>query len=450
MANIYFVSLGCDKNLCDTEHMLFCLTAQGHVMVDDPAAAEVIVINSCSFIEDAMQESIDTIIEMGAYRESGALKALILTGCLGQRFYDEVIKELPEVDAVIGTNSWNRICEVIDELLGDGEESGVIQRIDELSGLPKATGRLRTDPVPTAYLKIAEGCNKRCTYCIIPYIRGSYRSVPIDELIDEAETLVGEGVTEISLVAQEVTLYGIDIYGEKSICKLLEKLSEIEGLNWIRLLYCYPEEIDEDLISLMATNKKICHYIDMPIQHCSDRILKKMGRLTGRQDIIDRIASLRERVPDIAIRTTLIAGFPGETEADHQEMLDFVKDMRFDRLGCFAYSQEEGTPAATMPDQIPKDIKDKWVDEIMRTQMDIAFDINRGLVGSTLSCFVEGRVDDGVYVARSYRDAPGIDSSVFIETDEELISGEFYDVEIMEAREYDLIGGIKNGVSKES
>ncbi|MCR5098676.1 MAG: 30S ribosomal protein S12 methylthiotransferase RimO [Lachnospiraceae bacterium] len=440
MAGIFFVSLGCDKNLCDSEHMLYDLMSHGFDLVDDPADAEVIIINSCSFIEDAMQESIDTVIEMGRYKEHGICRALILTGCLGQRFFDDIKNELYEVDAVIGSNSWDKLTEVIDELLSDNDRQELLSRIDDLTGLPRTCGRLRTDPVPTANLKIAEGCNKRCSYCIIPYIRGSYRSVPMEELLDEARTLVDSGVTELSLVAQEVTLYGVDLYGKKSLCRLLKELSAIDGLHWIRLLYCYPEEIDDELIRLMAENEKICHYIDMPIQHCSDSVLKSMGRRTTRADITERIKRIRAAIPDIAIRTTLIAGFPGETEADHQDMLDFVRQMQFDRLGCFAYSQEEGTPAASMPDQIDDDIKSRWVDEIMSTQQEVVLNKNNELIGSILSCFVEGRIDEGVYIARSHRDAPDIDSSVFIETDEELLSGEFVNVKITEAKEYDLIG----------
>ncbi len=440
MASVYFVSLGCDKNLCDTEHMLFDLRKSGHVITHDPAEADVIIINSCSFIADAMQESIDTVIEMGAYKEEGICRAIILTGCLGQRFFDDVKKELPEVDAVIGTNSWDKLCGVIDELLSDTKPLEPVCRLDDLSGLPVAEGRIRTNPVPTAYLKIAEGCNKRCTYCVIPYIRGSYRSVPMEELLAEAKKLVDSGVTELSLVAQEVTLYGVDLYGKKSLCHLINELSTIEGLHWIRLLYCYPEEIDDELIELMAKNEKVCHYIDMPIQHCSDKVLKRMGRLTTKQDITELISRLRDSMPDIAIRTTLIAGFPGETETDHQDMVEFVHDMEFDRLGCFSYSREEGAPAAIMPDQIDDATKKRWVDEIMRTQQEVVKKKNDELIGSTLSCFVEGRIDDGVYMARSYRDAPDVDSSVFIEIEDELISGEFKNVIITAAKDYDLIG----------
>ena len=442
MASVYFVSLGCDKNLCDTEHMLYDVRMDGHTITDDPSEAEVIVINSCSFIEDAMTESIDTVIEMGGYKKDGMCRALILTGCLGQRFFDDIKNELYEVDAVIGTNSWDKLSEVIDELICDNDRKELYSRIDDFSGIPASRGRIRTDPVPTAYLKVAEGCNKRCTYCIIPYIRGSYRSVPIEELLKEANELVDSGVTEISLVAQEVTLYGVDIYGKKSLCRLLTELSKIDGLHWIRLLYCYPEEIDDELINLMSQNPKVCHYIDMPIQHCADSILRAMGRKTTRSDIIDKVSKLRTAMPDIAIRTTLIAGFPGETEDDHRSMLDFVKQMRFDRLGCFGYSREEGTPAAAMEDQVDDEIKKSWADEIMRTQQVIAFEKNESFVGQTLECFVEGRVDEGVYVARSYRDAPDVDSSVFIETDEDLISGEYYKVQITESKEYDLIGNI--------
>ena len=442
MASVYFVSLGCDKNLCDSEHMIFDLQKSGHNICDDPAEAEVIVINTCSFILDAMQESIDTIIEMGSYKENGSCRALIITGCLGQRFFDEIEAELPEVDAVLGTNSWDKLSATIDELLAAKDMTTPMIRIDELTGLPRSEGRVRTDPIPCAYLKIAEGCNKRCTYCVIPKLRGAYRSVPMEELLEEAKRLVSEGVTEISLVAQEVTLYGVDLYGEKSLTRLLKELTKIEGLGWIRLLYCYPEEIDDDLIEVMAQNEKICHYIDMPIQHSSDAILKRMGRRTDKADIVRIIEKLRNAMPDIAIRTTLIAGFPGETEEDHKELLDFIKTIRFDRLGCFAYSREEGTVAYDMEDQVPDEIKDRWVDEIMRAQKEVTLDINKSLLNTTIRCFIEGSIEEGVYVARSYRDAGDVDCCVFVETKDPLMSGEFCDVTIRDFKDYDLIGEI--------
>mgnify|MGYP002854144673 CR=1 FL=1 len=439
MDKVYFVSLGCDKNLCDTEHILFDLRKRGFEIAEYPAEARIIVINTCSFIEDALQESIDTVVEMGAYKEQGLCELLLICGCMGQRFSSEICDELPEVDAVIGTNSWDELCEVIDELLEKKPATPIVRK-KELTGHPKASGRLRTDPIPASFLKIAEGCDKRCTYCIIPYIRGGYRSVPMEELLDEARELVASGVTEISLVAQEVTLYGIDIYGKKSLVTLIKKLSEIEGLSWIRLLYCYPEEIDDDLIAEIAENKKLCHYIDMPIQHCNDDILRRMGRRTNKADIVRIVERLRETVPDIAIRTTLITGFPGESEEAHREMIDFVRQMSFDRLGCFSYSREDGTPAADFEDQIDRDTADAWAAEIMEAQRELTLQKNKNIIGSTLSCFVEGRIEDGVYVARSYRDAPGVDASVFIETDEELISGDIIKTKIVEADGYDLIG----------
>ncbi len=439
MNRVYFVSLGCDKNLCDSEHMLHDLLSNGYEIIDDPYEADVIVINSCSFIEDAMQESIDTVIELGDCKENGRCKALILAGCLGQRFSDDIATELPEVDAVVGTNSWDDLTGIIDRVLGGNDDLPVILT-KELKGLPKAGGRVRTDPIPASYLKIAEGCDKRCTYCIIPYIRGSYRSVPMDELLKEASDLVSKGLTEISLVAQEVTLYGVDLYGKKSLPELLKKLSMIKGLSSIRLLYCYPEEIDEDLIEVMSTEKKVCHYIDMPIQHCNDDILRRMGRHTTKADIKSTVKHLRDRIPDIAIRTTLIAGFPGEDEAAHEEMVSFVKEMEFDRLGCFAYSREEGTPAAQFDDQVDDEVKQRRVDDIMQAQRDVTLRKNDSLKGQVLNCFIEGRIEDGVYIARSYRDAIGVDSSVFVETDRELISGEFYDVKITGFQDYDLIG----------
>ena len=435
---LLFISLGCDKNLVDTEHMLAMLTADGITLTNDEQEADIIVVNSCCFISDAMEESIQTLIDMGQLKETAVLKYLIVTGCLAQRYEQDIKKELPEVDAVIGTNSYDEIVNTIHHLVAG--EAGDVKK--PLSGLPEDyAGRLLTTGGHFAHLKIAEGCNKHCTYCVIPSIRGEFRSVPMDKLLSEAQDLAEQGVQELILVAQETTLYGVDLYGEKKLPELLQRLSEIPGIRWIRLQYCYPEEITEELIETMASNPKVCHYIDMPIQHANDWILGRMGRKTSAQDIRNKVKALRSAMPDIAIRTTLICGFPGETEQMHREMMDFVREMKFDRLGCFAYSQQEGTPAADFPEQVDDNTKEDWVAEIMKLQQDISAQCNERLVGQTIEAFVEGHVaDENAYVARTYRDAPDVDGLVFIQTGRELMTGDFVETHITGSYEYDLIG----------
>lgn len=435
---LLFISLGCDKNLVDTEHMLSMITQDGITITNDENEADVIVVNSCCFISDAMEESIQTLIDMGTLKETANLKALIVTGCLAQRYAAEITEQIPEVDAIIGTNSYDEIVSVIHDVL-DGKK---IQIEKPLSGLPENyAGRTLTTGGHFAHLKIAEGCDKHCTYCVIPSIRGAYRSVPMEQLIKEAEKLAQDGVKELILVAQETTLYGVDLYGKKMLPELLERLSAIEGIRWIRLQYCYPEEITEELIHTMATNSKICHYIDIPIQHANDDILKRMGRKTSQADIRHIVASLREAMPDICIRTTLICGFPGETVEAHEELKTFVADMKFDRLGCFAYSRQEGTPADTFPDQIAEEIKQTRVAEIMELQQDISAACNETYIGRTLDAFVEGKVaDENVYVARTYRDAPDVDGYLFIQTTRELMTGDMVSVQVTGSYEYDLIG----------
>ena len=433
---VSFVSLGCDKNLCDTEHMMSLLAKDGHVFVPEPEDAEICVINTCCFIADALEESINTIIEIGKLKETGSLKVLVIAGCLGQRFTDEVLSDLPEVDGIVGTNSYDEVVKVIHQALEGKKE--VLKK--DFTSLPKNEGRFLSNVVPYTYLKIAEGCDKHCTYCIIPSIRGNYRSIPMEEILSEAKDLASKGIKELNLVAQEVTVYGMDLYGKKSLPLLLEKLSEIEGIEWIRLLYCYPEEIDDDLIRCMEQNPKVCHYIDMPIQHCNDEILGRMGRKTSKADIMDKINLLRKHMPDIAIRSTLICGFPGETEENHKELLSFVSDMKFDRLGAFSYSKEDGTPAATFDHQIEDETKDTWRDEIMALQQEISLSKNKETVGKIVSCFVEGKLEDGVYVGRTYRDAPDVDGYIFIESDKEFLSGDMISVKVTGYKEYDLIG----------
>ena len=439
---VLFVSLGCDKNLVDSEHMLGSLMDHGYTICDDEAEADIIVVNTCSFIADAMEESIQNIIDLGAYKETGNLKALIVTGCLAQRFTDEILTDLPEVDAIIGTNSYDELLNAIDKVLADKNVKPVYKK--ELTGLPKDGRRVLTTGGHYAYLKIAEGCNKRCTYCIIPYIRGDYRSVPMENILAEAKQLAEDGVKELILVAQETTVYGMDIYGRKALPELLNKISAIDGIRWIRILYAYPEEITDELIDCMASNPKICHYIDMPIQHCNDELLKKMGRKTNKADIMNIADRLRQKMPDISLRTTLICGFPGETEEMHQELLQFIKDMKFDRLGAFSYSKEDGTVAATWDNQVDEDLKHRWQDEVMLCQKDISLSNNKNYIGRTLPVFIEGKLpEDGVFIGRTYRDTPSVDGLIFVNSDTELTSGQFVEVTVTGFDEYDLIGDVK-------
>ena len=439
--NVLFVSLGCDKNLVDSEHMLGDLIDNGFSICDNEEDADIIVVNTCSFIADAMEESIQNIIDLGAYKDTGKLKGLIVSGCLAQRFTDEILADLPEVDAIIGTNSYDELLNAINIVLKKNGEKPVFKK--ELKGLPKDGRRVLTTGGHYAYLKIAEGCNKRCTYCIIPYIRGDYRSVPMEQLLAEAKQLALDGVKELILVAQETTVYGTDIYGKKSLPELLHKLCEIDGIEWIRILYAYPEEITDDLIECMASEPKICHYIDMPIQHCNDEILKKMGRKTNKADIMNIASRLRAAMPDISLRTTLICGFPGETQEMHMELLQFIKDMKFDRLGAFAYSKEDGTVAATWDNQVNDDLKQKWQEEVMLCQKEISLANNENYVGRTVPVFIEGKLpEDGVFIGRTYRDTPSVDGFIFVNSDTELTSGQFVDVTVTSFDEYDLIGDV--------
>ncbi len=435
---IMFISLGCDKNLVDTESMLGILRQNGFEFTDDERQADVIVINTCCFINDAKEESINTILEMALMKQEGVCKALIVAGCLAHRYQKEIIEEIPEVDAYVGTTSYDKITEVITSVL-EGKGYNVIDDEDRL--VQTESDRIITTGGYFEYLKIAEGCDKHCTYCIIPKVRGNFRSYPMEYLVKQAEGLVEKGVKELILVAQETTLYGVDIYGKKSLADLIRKLAQIENLQWIRILYCYPEEIDDSLIDVIKNEPKVCHYLDMPIQHASDNILKRMGRRTTRQELVDIIGKLRQEIPDIALRTTLITGFPGETEEDYNRLLDFVDEMEFDRLGVFTYSPEENTPAADFPDQIEEDVKISRRDGVMELQQEVSIDKSAGMVGKVLECMVEGKIeDDDVYVARSYRDAPNVDGYVFINTDANLMSGDIVKVQIDGSTEYDLIG----------
>ena len=437
---ILFISLGCDKNLVDSEVMLGLLAQKGHTITSDEQDADAVVINTCCFIHDAKEESIQTILEMAALKEQG-LKALIVTGCLAQRYKEEILQEIPEIDAVLGTTSYASIVDAVEEAAAGHAYS----RYDPIDYLPDNSGveRMITTGTYMAYMKIAEGCDKCCTYCVIPKIRGSYRSVPMPELLAEAKRLAAEGVKELVLVAQETTVYGMDLYGEKTLPKLLKELCKIEGLKWIRLMYCYPEEITNDLIRVMREEEKICHYIDMPIQHSSDMVLKRMVRRTNQAQIREVIRKLREAMPDIIIRTSLISGFPGETQEQHEDLYCFLNEMELNRVGVFTYSQEENTPAAAFEDQVPEEIKEQRRDELMLLQQEISYEQDEKLIGTEMEVLVEGYLfEDDVYVGRTYRDAPKVDGSVFIRAEEEIISGDFVKVKITGAQEYDLIGDV--------
>ncbi len=439
---IMFISLGCDKNLVDTEMMLGMLAEKGYQFTDDEQEAEIVVVNTCCFIGDAKEESINTLIEIGRLKETANVKMLIAAGCLAQRYRKEIREQIPEVDVIIGTMAIDKIVEAVEEYQTK-QYTTFVEDIDRTPVSGKK--RVVTTGGHYAYMKIAEGCDKRCSYCIIPKVRGSYRSIPMETLLKEANTLVEQGVKELILVAQETTLYGTDLYGKKSLPELLRKLSEIRGLYWIRILYCYPEEITEELIDTIAELPKVCHYLDIPIQHASDKILKRMGRRTNQQQLKDKIAMIRSKIPDMCLRTTLITGFPGESQEDHEQSMAFVDEMEFDRLGVFTYSVEEDTPAAGFPDQIEEEVKKDRQADIMELQQEIAFEKAEGMTGQDVLVMIEGKVaDENAYVGRTYKDAPNVDGLVFVNTDRELMTGDFVPVHITGSYEYDLIGEIKD------
>lgn len=457
MKNVLFISLGCDKNLVDSEKMLGLLNEAGYRVAQEESEADAIVVNTCCFIHDAKEESVETILEMAEWKKKGRLKALIVTGCMAQRYQDEIQQEIPEVDAVIGTTGYTEIVPILDEILAEAEASQKEAAVEEpkeksfvnccpsIDLLPAslADKRVVTTGGYTAYLKIAEGCNKRCTYCIIPYIRGHYRSFPMEDLLEEARKLAEGGVKELILIAQETTVYGMDCYGRKALPELLTKLCEIEGIEWIRILYCYPEEITDELIAVMKKEKKICHYLDIPIQHSEDTILKRMGRRTNRAELVSLVEKLRKEIPDIVLRTTLITGFPGETEEEFKNMVDFVDSMEFDRLGVFPYSAEEGTKAAEMDGQITEEVKESRRDEIMALQQEISADKAASRIDDEMSVLIEGYLyEDDIYIGRTYMDAPKVDGNVFVRAEEELISGDIVPVRITGANEYDLMGDV--------
>ena len=442
MKKVLFISLGCDKNLTDSEEMLGMLVENGYEITNDETEAEVIVINTCAFIHDAKEESVNTILEMARYKEEGTCKALLVTGCLAQRYKEEIVREIPEVDAVLGTASYDEIIKALNQVFS-GES---FLEFKDINSLPKhSRKRVITTGGYFEYLKIAEGCDKHCTYCIIPKLRGNFRSIPMEQLLSQAEYLAEQGVRELILVAQETTVYGKDLYGEKSLHILLKKLCQIPGIQWIRVLYCYPEEIYPELIQTMKEEPKICHYLDLPIQHCSDRILKRMGRRTTKQELVDIVETLRREIPDIILRTTLITGFPGETQEDHEELMEFIDTMEFDRLGVFTYSPEEDTPAAIMPEQIDEEVKLDRQAELMELQQEISLDKGNDKIGSVVEVMIEGKVaDENAYVARTYGDAPNVDGYIFVNTGTELMSGDFARVHVTGALEYDLIGELED------
>ncbi len=437
---ILFISLGCDKNLVDSEMMLGMLQDKGFTFTDDETQADIVVVNTCCFINDAKEESINTLLEMAELRDGGQIKALIAAGCLAQRYREEIQQEIPQVDAIVGTTAIDRIVAAVEEVLAGKSEN----HYEDINAKPVTdTKRVVTTGGHFAYLKIAEGCDKHCTYCIIPKVRGSYRSVPMESLVREAEELAKGGVKELILVAQETTLYGVDLYGRKMLPQLLQELAKISGIYWIRILYCYPEEITDELIEVIATEPKVCHYLDIPIQHASDRILKRMGRRTDQEQLRQMVNKLREAIPDICLRTTLITGFPGETEEDHEELMQFVDELEFDRLGVFTYSQEEDTAAAIMPDQTEEELKLERQEELMALQQEIAFEKAEGMIGRILMVMVEGKIaDEDAYVTRTYRDAPNVDGYLFLNTTATLMTGDFVKVMVTGSNEYDLIGEI--------
>ena len=443
---VCLISLGCDKNLADSEIMISLLQEWGHKMVEEEQDAEVIVINSCCFINDAKEESINTILECARYKEEN-LKYLVVAGCLAQRYADEIREAIPEVDAIIGTSAYADIAEVLEKLetskrSTDGEqESETCICFREKDYLPKlSVKRGHFTGTAYAYLKIAEGCDKHCTYCVIPSIRGPFRSIPMERILEEAEELAKNGVKELILVAQETTLYGVDCYGEKRLPKLLQELCKIEGPEWIRLMYCYPEEITDELIAVIRDEKKIVKYLDMPVQHASDAVLKRMGRRTNQSELRERIQKLRKEIPDIVLRTSLITGFPGETESDFEELCDFVRKIKFDRLGVFMYSKEEGTPAAKMKPQILQRVKKQRRDSIMQIQQEIAFERAKQRISTLLDVQIEGAIpEDEIYVARGYMDAPNVDGYVFVKGARGKLSGTILQVRVVGAKGYDLI-----------
>lgn len=439
MLKIALESLGCSKNLMDAEIMTGILKEKGYEFVEEFDEADIIIVNTCGFIRDAKQESIDTIVELSQLKEFGKLKYLIVTGCLAQRYADELLEEIPEIDAIVGTGNFMNISEIIDRL----ESEKNVTEIGNIEfAFDETLPRYVSTPEHMAYLKIGEGCSNHCTYCIIPKLRGKYRSRKIEDIVEEAKTLAAEGVKELVVIAQDTTRYGEDLYGEAKLAELLEELAGIEGIKWIRIMYSYPESITEKLIDVIAAHDNICSYFDMPIQHASNRVLKRMNRRTSKEDIRNKVEMIRSKIPDAVIRTTVIVGFPGETEEDLEELIEFMKEIKFDRLGAFAYSREEDTPADRMDGHMDEEIKEERRDRVMMVQQAISEEINQKREDKVFEVLIEEEAEDGVYVGRTQGDAEEIDSVVYVNSDEELEIGSFVNVYITEAMEYDLIGDV--------
>lgn len=437
--NIGMVSLGCAKNQTDSETMMGLLAGDGHRLVTDPEVADIIIVNTCGFIESAKQESIDTILEMAEYKKRRC-RALIVTGCLAERYNSEVLKEMPEIDGLLGVGDYPKIAEIINSVI-DGDKPALYGHMnDDLEeGLP----RVLSTPSYTAYLKISEGCDNNCTYCAIPKIRGRYRSRRMEDILEEAYALAESGVKELIVIAQDTTRYGIDIYGEYSLDKLLTKLCEIDKIEWIRVHYFYTEAVTEKLIDVFAKEEKLCNYIDMPIQHINNTMLRRMARRTNRSEIEKTISLMREKMPDVVIRTSLIVGFPGETEEQFLELLEFVKTVKFDRMGVFSYSQEEDTPAAEFPDQIDEDVKQRRLDIIMSEQQKISLEKNKQKLGKVFEVIAEGYDEECfLYYGRSRGDSIGVDGRVYFAAEDEVKLGEIVNVEILDCDEYDLTGKV--------
>ncbi len=437
---IGIVSLGCAKNLVDSELMLGKLAKSGFSIVNDEAEADIIIVNTCAFIEEAREEAINTILEMAEYKKQNC-RGLIVAGCLAQRYPEEIKKELPEVDAIVGINSVDKIAEIAGKLTAGGAEKPEVELSDNYSALYMNGPRIISTPEGSAYLKIAEGCDNRCSFCAIPYIRGRLRSRRIEDILAEAENLAAEGVREINLIAQDSTKYGLDLYGKKSLAKLLGELEKIDGIEMIRVLYLYPDEIDDELIDVFSGSSKIARYIDLPLQHISDRLLKKMNRRGSSDEIKAVIARLREAIPDLILRTSFIVGFPGETDADFDELMDFVRDYSFDRIGVFKYSPEEGTPAAKMPEQVSEEIKQERYDRLYTLARQISLTQGKKRVGKTVAVLTEGVSEDGIfYYGRSYGEAPDSDGKIFFTSEKELFAGDIVNVKLLIAEEYDITG----------
>lgn len=438
LKKISLTSLGCSKNLVDAEEMLGILANNNFEITNDEEEADVIIVNTCTFIESAKTESIECILELAQYKESGNCKKLIVTGCMAQRYKEQILTEIPEVDAVVGVNEYNKIAEIINRL--DGNESDITCCTDMISS-QKTLPRIRSTASYTAYLKIAEGCDNHCTYCVIPSIRGKYRSRKMEDILKEAEDMAGDGIKEIVVIAQDTTRYGFDIYGEYKIGELLRKLCGIDGVEWVRVHYCYPELMTDELINVFKTEPKLCNYFDIPIQHSSDKVLKRMNRRTNRQEIVELINKIRKEVPDAVIRTSLIVGFPGETEEDFENLCGFVREIKIDRLGVFTYSREEDTPAYNLDNQIDEEEKEKRRDTVMLIQSEVSEEQNKKKIGQIVKVLVEGR-DEIIksWYGRTYADSEDVDGKVFFKSDRKIAEGEFADVLVEQTMEYDLFG----------